>query len=118
MNISIMIFIVGLSIFPIIGCNKNAVSATGSGNLQLQSLTATPKVVPAGSTAMIICNVSSNTSGKLNYEWNASGAYGYLTPMDSICIFSTPTCHSGRATVTVKVSNASGESISGSVNLN
>jgi hypothetical protein len=85
--------------------------------LTIQSVVAIPTIVPPGESAMIKATVT-GASGAMNYEWNATGAYEYLSPRDSICIFSSPGCHSGPATVTVTVTDASGATATDSVKLN
>jgi hypothetical protein len=104
--------------YSVLGCNEPAVTAPSSSNIQIQSLIATPSVVPAGVTSMIVCKIEGSVSGTLNYTWKATGAYDYITPLDSVCIFASPSCHSGPATVTVNVSDGTGASVSGSVNIN
>lgn len=118
MRVWLGLLLIALFIPSFTGCQKTAVSPTGNSELQIKSVSATPSEVPAGNTSLIKCTVEGTTTGKLTYEWDATGAYGYLTPMDSICIFSSPSCHSGPATVTVKVSDGNGAFVTGSVNLN
>jgi hypothetical protein len=118
MRFSIGLFFINATLSIFLGCKEPVVTAPSSSNFQIQSLVATPSVVPAGVTSMIACKIEGNVRGTLNYNWKVTGAYEYITPIDSICIFASPSCHSGPATVTVNVSDGTGASVSGSVNIN
>jgi hypothetical protein len=100
------------------GCYENAVSPNGSSGLTIDSLIAAPTYVPTGATSLITAKVSGGNGSTLTYEWSATGAFDYLTPMDSICVFTSPSCHYGPAVVTLTVTDGSGASATGSVNLN
>jgi hypothetical protein len=110
----------GLAIVALSGCRTNNPVAAAPGDnpaLSIVSLSASPSTVPLGGTSLIECRVRSATGLPLKYSWTATGAVDYLFPMDSTCIFAAPSCHTGRATVTVVVSDDSG-STTGSVDLN
>ena len=65
----------------------------------------------------IECRVNRTDGRPLNYTWTATGGVDYLQPMDSACIFTAPSCHTGPATVTVVVSDDS-VSTTASVDIN
>ena len=101
------------------GCSMdNATGPTDSAEVVIQSLIATPAIVPTGATALLACRASSINGTPLTYTWEGTGAVGYLLPLDSMCVFGSPSCHFGKATVTVTVSDASGASATKSVDLN
>lgn len=104
--------------FLVLSCTEKPAPFIQSETMKIESLTATPSVVPAGQESVIVCKLSGTTGSNLKYKWSATGNYGYLTDKDSICIFGSPSCHSGPATVTVVVTDENNESVRGAVNLN
>ena len=115
--VSRAIFIVIALCLLVFGGCKSAPTAAVNAEMVL-SLTAEPTVVKAGETSLLICNVTGvSDTTNLTYQWDATGAYGYLSPMGKACIFASPGCHSGPATVTVTVTNDDGSAV-GTINLN
>jgi len=96
---------------------SNTPPRDGSAKLAIVSLEATPSIVPAGNSALVKCTTHGGI-GKLTYDWSAMGAVGSIDPLDTACVFSSPSCHEGLATVTVTVTDGSGARVSQSVNLN
>ncbi len=96
--------ILGVSL---VGCFETPISAN-SGEISISSISATQTVVPAGGTSLISCKVKNSSNKPIIFTWTATGAYGRLSPQDSICVFSSPSCHFGKAVVAVTLSDESG----------
>ena len=110
--------VVFLSTMFFVGCSQNAVSPQVGSGLAIRAVAASKTVVGPGASTTILCTVDGAVAGKLNYDWTVSGTYGYIYPMDSVCIFASPGCHSGSAKVSVTVSDESGAAVNGSVDIN
>jgi len=117
---SLALGIASVLVMAALGCRSNNPAGTTPNDnpaLAVTSLTATPAIVPLGGTALIECRVNRTDGRPLNYTWTATGGVDYLQPMDSACIFTAPSCHTGPATVTVVVSDDS-VSTTASVDIN
>ena len=130
MRLLSLISITSLAALLMAGCKTDnpvtAVDNTGNTGLgktiTITAITADPDTVPFGQNSVIVCkttiNGDSTLSNQLNYEWSATGAYGYLNPQGSYCIFYSPGCHYGFAQVMVTVSDDLGNSVSDTVDIN